>query len=433
MNAAQVVRAIPDMSIRDCVNALARFRSSDLACAGLADALSSAMYRNAAARREVASHGGAEALVEAMRSHGSNAAVQRNTAEALANFTCEDSANQAAAGELGAVELLTAMLRKFRRDDALLEAGCTALQHLCAHHAENQQRAKEANAMQALANVLRSQQENEEVVAAACLAVRDLTFGHVGNQDAAEESDAIQGLLGAVVTHKENEYLQDAAFGALQYVAFAHAGNRERAASLGVLEMAVEVMNRCADNPYVQENTAAVLWNVVGDSAAYRERAVQAGAVGALERALQTFTMTDRGWQKGAAMIEGVTDNVNGALAALGTEEAPLAARHSVQAKQDAQIADDLVANIRKNWSDRVSKARSRNAASGSARFAAGVRAFATASGPGCRDNQAFRGLGQPIAWPLLQVPAASPPRFPIAGAASRYRLLLRGLRAFVR
>merc|ERR1712032_1602882 len=73
------------------------------------------------------------------------------------------------------------------------------------------------------------------------------------------------------------------------------------------------------------------------------------------------FKMTDRGWQKGAASIEAVMDNVSGALEALipGFSTGAWKKHHVMVAEE----AEEMVQAIKKDWVCRVTRARERGRA----------------------------------------------------------------------
>merc|ERR1712217_958291 len=120
------------------------------------------------------------------------------------------------------------------------------------------------------------------------------------------------------------------------------------------------------------------MWNIVGDKPHIRKRAIRAGAVKALERVETNFQMTDRGWQKGAGIVEEIMDNASGARRALTPAQPSRRLETGAKERTTNQLlteADAMERDIRKNWTERVAKARARNEA---ALIGGGKRTFST-------------------------------------------------------
>lgn len=364
-NAEETLLVIPKMSIHDLTHAMRDHVDSAAVQVAACQGLANVIYLLGAGRREAAQYGGCEAVLATLRRHKGDARVQEKGCELVMNLVFEQSDNQNTLAELGAAADVIAAMKKFPQDDFVQEMALGALKHLVTHNGNHQKRAFDADAVPAVAASLKKHLNSEAVAGAACDVMLELALKNQEVQDAAADTAILEGIIQAMRVHSHSDVVQDVGCGALQNLVYLHMPNQERAAASGAIDVIVDAMRTLPGNGTAMEHACGAMWAIVTGSEKIREQALAAGAVKALEGIHDNFKMTDRGWQKGAAAIEAVMDNMSGALEALVPGSIGPLKEHSMVAVE----AEEMVREIRKNWVCRVTKARDRGA---------GVRAFSS-------------------------------------------------------
>ena len=159
------------------------------------------------AKRVAAGEAGAiEAVVAAMRAHGSNAEVQKQGCWALENMAC-DAENKVKAGSAGAIEVVVAAMRAHASNAGVQQRGCGALMNMTFND-ENKVKAGSAGAIESVVAAMRAHGSNAGVQQRGCWALKNMTCKNAENKVKAGSAGAIEAVVAAMRAHDSNAGVQ---------------------------------------------------------------------------------------------------------------------------------------------------------------------------------------------------------------------------------
>eukprot|EP00218_Dolichomastix_sp_CCMP3274_P002825 CAMPEP_0170162002 /NCGR_PEP_ID=MMETSP0033_2-20121228/76878_1 /TAXON_ID=195969 /ORGANISM="Dolichomastix tenuilepis, Strain CCMP3274" /LENGTH=365 /DNA_ID=CAMNT_0010399627 /DNA_START=15 /DNA_END=1109 /DNA_ORIENTATION=- len=147
------------------------------------------------------------ALVQVMSSDVNSAVVQEQGCAALRCLTANNDENRRTAGAAGAVEAVVAALRVHGSSAAVQTWGCWAMGYLTANNDENKRTAGAAGAVEAVVAALRVHGSSAAVQEQGCGAMRNLTANDE-NKRTAGAAGAVEAVVAALRVHGSSAAVQ---------------------------------------------------------------------------------------------------------------------------------------------------------------------------------------------------------------------------------
>jgi hypothetical protein len=228
----------------------------------------------------------APAIVQGMRAHSENAAVQQEGCAALRSLASNNKVTTAAAGGIGAV--LEGM--KAHKDSAgVQEAACWALSNFAIND-DNAVAIAAAGGIELVVQAMRAHKDITKVQEKACGALRMLAINH-DNKLTIAAAGGIELVVQAMKTRKEIAKVQEAACGALQMFALSNGDNAVTISAAGGIEAIAAAMTVHTGSAGVQARACETLENLA-DYPRLRERIKAAGCVELAKRAVSASDAT---------------------------------------------------------------------------------------------------------------------------------------------
>jgi hypothetical protein len=235
------------------------------------------------------SHGGVEALVEALRSTDTdNKRVHCNGTQALMELV-HDEESRLRAGQAGGIEAVVKALGTHISDVQLQVDGCSALFSLIEGSDEYRSRAGQAGAVEAVVEALKTHKKDHRIKFFSCQALAELSLDHVENRRRAGQAGWVELVIDALKTHDPSDaVVKHSDFCAALSHLLLDDLNRESAVTAGGIEAVVKALGTHISDVQLQVWGCCALLSLIEGSDEYLSRAGQAGAVEAVVEALKT-------------------------------------------------------------------------------------------------------------------------------------------------
>jgi hypothetical protein len=253
---------------------------SDLLCDGEAVAArSAALFRDAT-----------PAVLRAMRDADDAPQVQLTACMALCSISETPAQRVALSGADGVLRAVLDALRAHAGDAAVQAHACKALACVCRDSAANA--AAAVAAIPAIVAAMRAFGDNVTVQAHACNALAVIVASQPQRQAAARAAGALRAVVAAMRAHAAEALAQLYGCNALGSMTCGCAANGDDAVAAGAIEVVLRCMDRLDDEegPMLYECTFSALEPLLRegrDPAAHEARAVRAGALETLQRRRQ--------------------------------------------------------------------------------------------------------------------------------------------------
>ncbi|CAM9695898.1 unnamed protein product [Phaeothamnion confervicola] len=194
--------------------------------------------------------------------------------------------NQRKLGAVGACEAVIAAMRTHSTNAAVQQQGCWAVKSLCRND-DNKRKLVMAGACEAVVAAMRAHSSNAIVQEYACWAVWSLG-GDIDNKRKLGSAGTCEAVLAAMRAHSINAAVQKNGCGAVSNLA-ADADNRRKLGAARACEAVAAAMKAHSTNAAVQEQGCQAVWNLVAD-AHNKRKLVAAGACEAVAAAMKAHS-----------------------------------------------------------------------------------------------------------------------------------------------
>jgi hypothetical protein len=203
------------------------------------------------------------AVVGAMQTHPTHAALQRGGCKALSSLAFHSAAHRAKAGAVGGVDAVASAMRAFPADKQLQLSACFALANVTDDNAQNRVHASAAGAVPAVVAVLKACGDCTDVEHAGCAALTNLLHGNMGNVAAAVQAGAIDAVVAVLRGRGASTLRYASACSALSNLAVSEA-TQCNIADAGGIEAVLAVLRAHVADAMVSTNACSALGNIFG-------------------------------------------------------------------------------------------------------------------------------------------------------------------------
>mmetsp|Transcript_40066 Transcript_40066/g.111350 ORF Transcript_40066/g.111350 Transcript_40066/m.111350 type:complete len:836 (-) Transcript_40066:165-2672(-) len=239
-------------------------------------------------KMRIASLGGIDAIMEAMKHHPSVAGVQETASAALGNLALRSEENQKAMLHKGGIEAVLTAMAQHLPSESVQEKACWALQQL-AMVAQSRAEITNHGGIERVAQAMRAHAMSEPVQEHGCMALGNLAF-EVETRKCIAYVGGIDAVICAMRAFPGAAALQEDACFALHNLACSDEAMRP-IAEAGGLEAVVRAMSEHPMTLGVQENAISALHNVNCGPLQYVHKVVGLGGIELIVRAMQQHSV----------------------------------------------------------------------------------------------------------------------------------------------
>lgn len=204
------------------------------------------------------------ALVAALRTHASAAALAQQAAGSIAALAMHGP-NKSLLGESGAIEAVVAAMQAHPGADdpaaQVHEECCAALRNLAANHADNKGAIARCGGVEAIVRSMRTHIHSPINQLHAAGALWNVPANNAGNKQLVAACGGIEAILGAVMQHPDDAEVQLECIGSLRNLSTLPQ-NKPLILQKGAVPVVLATMRRMIDVALLQEQACALLFNL---------------------------------------------------------------------------------------------------------------------------------------------------------------------------
>ena len=207
---------------------------------GVAKAASKALFSLSSSSDEhderIIGAGGAEQVVEAMRTHERDKDVQEHACRLLKNL-CALEDGKAAVERAGGANTVLAALRAHPQHHGVQEHGLSALMNLVANSVANKQTVAREGGVASTLAAMRAHPKRAEIQRLACGLLMSLTYNNHDIKTLVASEGGVEAILVAMTAHQHHLGLQEMGCGALDNVAWSDPALQARVRDAGAVDV----------------------------------------------------------------------------------------------------------------------------------------------------------------------------------------------------